>query len=219
MPGSWIAEFILGLGILVLGLIVAAHPTHSLNLVGILIGVAMIAAGVYQVVRSLQADTGDRAWRAIGGILFFLAGIFFIRHIGLTLALIGLFAGFAFIIAGIAALAEAVGPHSTMTRIWAVLFGLIALAAGISAIVTPIHSLTRLAIVLGWGLAAIGIMSMIGAFVSWRELRKLREELQPGQVSVPGQRSEVAGVEGYGGSPGTSAEAQSAEHRHRRSRL
>jgi uncharacterized membrane protein HdeD (DUF308 family) len=213
------AEFVLGLGILVLGLIVAANPTHSLNLIGILIGVAMIAAGVYQVVRSLQGGSEDRGWRAIGGILFFLAGIFFIRHIGLSLTLIGLFAGFAFIIAGIAALAEAVGDHSAMMRIWAVLFGLIAIAAGIGAIVTPIHSLTRLAIVVGWGLAAIGIMSMIGAFVSMLELRKLRKEMRHGEVSVPGQRSEVAGVEGYGGSPGTRAEEQSAEQRHRRSRL
>jgi uncharacterized membrane protein HdeD (DUF308 family) len=217
LPGGWLMEFVLGLGTLVLGLIVAFHPTHTLRIIAILLGVLMVISGVYQVVRSMQGRSEHRAWRAIGGVLFFLVGIFLIRHIGLTLATIGLFAGFAFIMGGVAALAEAFARHhSSMVRIWSGLLGVILLAAGISAIVTPINSLARLAIVLGWAFVAIGIVHMIGAFVSRREIRELeRHPQQYGPVSVPGQRDEAGGME-YGDSRAAQAGASSAEHDRRR---
>lgn len=208
-PGGWPAELILGLATLVLGLIVAAHPMHSLTVLAILLGVLMVVSGVFHAARSLRRTGDNRMWGGIAGVLFFLAGIFLLRHVSLTLAIIGLFAGFTFIIAGIAALAEAIGGHGRMGRAWSVLFGVICLFAGIAAITTPIHSLARLAIVLGWAFAAMGIMHMIGAFVS---RRALREQPRAGQVSVPGQRvTEPTDVEGaYGASPATHAAAPSA---------
>ena len=194
LPGGWVMELILGLATLVLGLIVAARPSGSLTVVAVLVGVLMVISGVFHVVRSLQGTGDNRGWRAIAGVLFFLVGIFLIRHTSLTLSLIALFAGFAFIIAGIAAFAEAVSGFGAWERAWSVLFGVICLAAGIAAIVTPIQTLSRLAIVLGWAFAAIGILHMIGAVVSWRALRK---ESRPEQISVPGQRA--TGAEGpYG---------------------
>jgi uncharacterized membrane protein HdeD (DUF308 family) len=195
LPGGWVMEFILGLATLVLGLIVAARPSGSLTVVAVLIGVLMVISGTFQVVRSLQGTGDNRAWRAIGGVLFFLVGIFLIRHTSLTLSLIALFSGLAFIIAGIAALAETAGGISAWERGWSALFGVICLAAGIAVLVTPIGSLTRLAIVLGWAFAAVGILHMIGAVISWRALRK---QSRPEQVSVPGQRA--TGVEGTYGS-------------------
>jgi uncharacterized membrane protein HdeD (DUF308 family) len=209
LPGGWLAELVLGLATLVLGLIVAAHPTHSLTVLASLIGILMIISGVWHVVRSFHGTGDHRMWRAIGGVLFFLAGIFLLRHTGVTLSIIGLFAGFAFIIAGIAALAEALGHHhDLMVRIFAAVFGLLCLAAGIAAIVTPIHSLTRLAIVLGWAFAAMGILHIVGAIASRHALRK-----QPpaGPASVPGQRAgEATGAEGtYGAARETRAATRS----------
>jgi uncharacterized membrane protein HdeD (DUF308 family) len=225
LPGGWLAELVLGLATLVLGLIVAFHPTHSLTFLANLLGVLMIISGVWHVIRSFHGTAEHRMWRAIGGVLFFLVGIFLLRHTGLTLSIIGLFAGFAFIIAGIAALSEALARHhDLMVRIFAALFGLICLAAGIAAIVTPIHSLTRLAIVLGWAFVAMGILHMIGAFASRRALRKQSQAGQSqggqawggqawgGQSSVPGQRaSEATSMEGpYGASRENRTEAPSA---------
>jgi uncharacterized membrane protein HdeD (DUF308 family) len=199
LPGGWVAELLLGLATLVLGLIVAAHPMHSLTVLAVLLGVLMIISGVFHVVRSLEATSEHRTWRAIGGVLFFLAGIFLLRHTQLTLSIIALFAGFAFIMAGIAALADAVSGDSLIASGWSVLFGLICLGAGIAAIVAPINSLTTLAIVLGWSFAAIGIVHMIGAVVTKLALRK---QPKSGQVSVPGQRAtEATDAEGAYGAP------------------
>jgi uncharacterized membrane protein HdeD (DUF308 family) len=184
LPGG-LAGLILGLGTVVLGLIVAAHPTQSFKVVAILLGVLMIISGVYQVVQSLRARNEHRAWRGIAGVLFFLVGIFLIRHVSLSLSIIALFAGFAFIIAGIAALVEAISGDGLMERAWAGVFGVILVFAGIAAITTPITFLNRLGTVLGWAFFAIGIMQIIGAIMSMRTRKRLQTE----QVSVPGQRT------------------------------
>ena len=114
LPGGWIGEIILGLATVVIGLIVVAHPMHSLNVLAILLGVLMIVSGVYYVVRSLRRAGDHRMWSGIAGVVFFLVGIFLLRHVSLTVALIALFAGFAFIIGGIAALAEAISGRGSM---------------------------------------------------------------------------------------------------------
>jgi uncharacterized membrane protein HdeD (DUF308 family) len=177
----------------------------------------MIVSGVYHVVRPLRRASDHRMWSGIAGVLYFLVGIFLLRHVSITLALIALFAGFAFIVAGIAALAEAVSGRGPVGRIWAALFGIICVFAGIAAITTPIHTLQRLAIVLGWAFVAMGIMHIAGAFAFRRDLR---EESRREQISVPGQRAtEPADVEGAYGAPDVQAGASSAGPRHRRSRL
>jgi uncharacterized membrane protein HdeD (DUF308 family) len=178
----------------------------------------MVVSGVYHVVRSLRRTGDHRMWGGIAGVLYFLTGIFLLRHVSLTLSLIALFAGFAFVIAGIAALAEAVTGHGRLGRVWSALFGVICVFAGIAAITTPIRTLARLAIVLGWAFAAMGIMHIIGAIVS---RRTLREESRREQISVPEQRAtEPADVEGaYGAAPEAQAGASSGAPRHRRSRL
>jgi uncharacterized membrane protein HdeD (DUF308 family) len=215
LPGGWVAELVLGLATVVLGLIVAFHPMHTLVVLAILVGVLMIVSGVYHVVRSLRSAGDHRMWGGIAGVLFFLAGIFLIRHVSLTLSLIALFAGFAFIIAGIAGIAEAFSGHGRLGRGWSAFFGLICLFAGIAAITTPIGSLARLAIVLGWAFVAMGILHMIGAFVSRRELRELS---RTGRVSIPGQRAtEPADVERtQGGAPPAAAAGVPADSSGRR---
>jgi uncharacterized membrane protein HdeD (DUF308 family) len=206
LPGG-LAGLILGLGTVVLGLIVAAHPTQSFKVVAILLGVLMIISGVYQVVQSLRTRDEHRAWRGIAGVLFFLVGIFLIRHVSLSLSIVALFAGFAFIIAGIAALVEAISGHGLMERVWAGLFGVILVFAGIAAITTPITFLNRLGTVLGWAFFAIGILQIIGAIMSMRTRRRQQTE----QVSVPGQRTaEPLAAGTYGDSPAANAEAPAA---------
>ena len=218
LPGGWLGEIALGLATVVIGLIVAAHPMHSLNVLGVLVGVLMIVSGVYHVVRSLRRAGDHRMWGGIAGVLFFLTGIFLLRHVALTVALIALFAGFAFIIAGIASLAEAFSGRGRLGRIWSAVFGLICVFAGIAAITTPIATLARLAIVLGWAFFAMGVMHIIGAIVS---RRTVREEMRRLQAGVPGQRAaEPADVESaYGAPTETQAGASPTVSKRRRARL
>jgi uncharacterized membrane protein HdeD (DUF308 family) len=190
MPGSqlaWQASLALGLITLIVGVVVVFRPTQSLSVIAILLGVAMIASGIFHIVRAFSGRANEPVWRGITGVLFILAGLALIRHLDLSLALIGLFIGFSWIIQGVMSLAEAMtgrGRERRGSTGWAMFFGLISLAAGIVVISSPIASVATLTIFMGIWLIVMGIMEMAGAFV----IRRSPGRSGTGQVNVPGQR-------------------------------
>ncbi len=93
MAASWQATLVLGVLTLILGIIVSFHPNGSLNLVAVLIGILMILSGIFHLVRVFDRDESHRIWLGIAGLLFIVIGVILIRHLHLTVALIGLFVG------------------------------------------------------------------------------------------------------------------------------
>ena len=89
---------------MILGVIVSFHPTASLNVVAVLLGVLAILSGLFHLVRVFDADELHRVWDGIAGLLFIVIGVVLIRHLHLTRALIGLFIGITWIVQGVAAL-------------------------------------------------------------------------------------------------------------------
>ena len=51
LAGSWQAALFLGAATLILGLIVALHPTGSLNVIAVLLGILMILSGLFHLIR------------------------------------------------------------------------------------------------------------------------------------------------------------------------
>ncbi|HSZ43181.1 MAG TPA: HdeD family acid-resistance protein [Trebonia sp.] len=189
LPQGWRAAFFLGLLTLVLGVIVTIRPTQSLTVVAVLLGVTLIVSGAYHIVRAFDGGTHERVWRGIAGVLFILGGLVLIRHLDLSLALIGLFVGFTWIIQGISSLLES--PSRGLTRPerrWSVFFSVISLIAGIVVIAMPIVSLTVLTTFVGVWFMVMGAAEMIGALFSRPALRRHAA----GRVSVPGQRASEA---------------------------
>ena len=188
---NWRASFVFGLITLILGIIVAFRPSQSLNVIAVLLGLAMIVSGAYQVARAFDGRERDRMWRGISGVLFILAGLVLLRHLHLSVALIGLFIGFSWVIQGVASLVEAIGGRGRRASTgWSVLFGAISLIAGIVVISAPITSVKALTIFMGIWLIIMGLMEMLGAFVIRREEGKLAADMsETGQVNVPGQRA------------------------------
>jgi uncharacterized membrane protein HdeD (DUF308 family) len=179
-------SFVLGLVTLVLGVILAARPTGALTVIAVLLGVTMIVSGVFHIVRALDGRENARVWRGISGVLFIVAGLVLIRHLDLSLALIGLFIGFTWIIQGVLALMESVsGGRGRSETGWSVLFGVISLIAGIVVVSWPIASVRTLTTFLGVWFIVMGLMQMIGAVI----VRRGRGGHGTGPVSVPGQRA------------------------------
>jgi len=181
---SWRATFALGLITLILGIIVAFRPSQSLNVIAVLLGIAMIVSGAFQIARSFDGREHERVWRGISGILFVLAGLVLLRHLHLSVALIGLFIGFSWVIQGVVSLVEAVASRGRRSIGWSVLFGAISLIAGIVVISAPINSVTVLTVFMGIWLIVIGLVEMLGAFL----VRRAMGRQETGQVNVPGQR-------------------------------
>ena len=165
MARSWQAALVLGLGTLVLGIIVAAHPTGSLDIIAVLLGILMLISGAFHLVRVFDSEEPHRVWLGIAGLLFVVAGVILIRHLDLTRAIIGLFIGITWIIQGVVALVAGLGGGSRQGRGWWIAFGAISLIAGIVVAATPLTSLTTLAVLLGIWFIVMGLFEVAGALL------------------------------------------------------
>jgi len=168
---SWQASLFVGIVTLILGIIVAAHPTGSLNVIAVLLGILLIISGIFHLIRVFDTSEPHRVWLGIAGLLFIVAGVILIRHLHLTRALIGLFIGITWIIQGVVALIAGISGGSREGRGWWIAFGVISIIAGIVVTATPASSLSVLAVLFGIWFIVMGIFEIIGAFMIRRALR------------------------------------------------
>ena len=169
---SWQTTLVLGALTLILGIIVSAHPTESLNVVAVLLGVVMIISGIFHLIQAFDADQLHRVWAGIAGLLFIVIGVVLIRHLHLTRALIGLFIGITWIVQGLAALLGGLAGGAREGRGWWIAFGVVSLIAGIVVAATPADSLDVLATLLGIWFIIMGVFEIAGGLLLRRGLRR-----------------------------------------------
>lgn len=174
VPGSWQAGVFLGALTLILGLVVSFHPTGSLNVVAVLLGILMIISGVFHLVRVFTVTDSNRVWLVITALLFIVLGVVLIRHLHLSRALIGLVIGITFIVQGVAELARGTAGGAREGRTWWIAFGALSVIAGIFVTASPVSSLNVLAVLTGVWFAIMGAFEMIGGFLLWHETRDAR---------------------------------------------
>jgi uncharacterized membrane protein HdeD (DUF308 family) len=205
LPGSalgWGAALALGVITLILGVILAFRPAQTLAVIAVLLGVVMIVSGIYHIVRALDGEERHRVWRVITGVLFILAGIVLIRHLHLSIALIGLFIGVTWVMQGIMTLLECASRHREGVAVtgWKVFFGIISLAAGLVVIVAPVASVGTLTVLMGIWFIVMGAMEIVGAFVFRHVIRTAERAAAEAEaaegVSVPQQRDMGKGTAG-----------------------
>src|SRR5690242_21665189 len=90
LAGSWQTALILGALTFILGLIVSLHPSNSVNVIAVLLGVLAILSGIFHLIRVFDPQEAHRVWLGIAGLLFIVTGVILIRHLHLTRAIIGL---------------------------------------------------------------------------------------------------------------------------------
>ena len=180
MAQSWQATVILGTVTLFLGIIVSFHPAGSLNVVAILLGLLMIFSGIFHLVRLFGPGEVHRVWLGITGLMFIVIGVVLIRHLNLTLALIGLYVGITWIVQGVTALIEGIGGFRDGAREgrgWWIAFGVLSLIAGIVVTATPTTSITVLALLIGIWSIVIGIFEIIGGLMLRRAASHMEASL------------------------------------------
>ena len=172
LAGSWQAAIFLGVVTLILGLIVTFHPTTSLNVIAVLLGILMIVSGIFHLIRVFDPRERNRVWLGIAGLLFIVIGVILIRHLHLTRSIIGLVIGITWIVQGLIALIGGISGGVREGRAWWIIFGVVSLIAGIVVVSAPASSLDVLAVLLGIWFVIMGIFEIIGGFLVRHELHK-----------------------------------------------
>jgi len=177
---TWKVTLIAGIITLILGLIVAFRPSGSLNVIAVLIGVVLIIGGLFHLISMFGSGASHRVWLGISGLLLVVLGVILIRHLHLTVALMGLIIGIAWIVQGLSALAAGLSGAVGEGRGWWIFFGIVSLIGGIVVTAFPTNSVTVLAVLVGIWFIVQGIFEIIGAFV-------LRRMTRQEQVTIVGE--------------------------------
>ena len=172
LAGSWQAALFLGVVTLILGLIVTFHPTTSLNVLAVLLGILMILSGLFHLIRVFDPRERHRVWLGIAGLLFIVIGVILIRHLHLTRSIIGLVIGLTWIVQGLTALIAGISGGVREGRAWWIIFGVVSLIAGIVVVSAPASSLDVLAALLGIWFIVMGIFEIIAGFLLRHELHE-----------------------------------------------
>jgi uncharacterized membrane protein HdeD (DUF308 family) len=188
MAGTWQATLFLGTLTLILGIIVSFHPTGSLNVLAVLLGLLMIFSGIFHLIRIFGPQESHRVWLGIAGLMFIVIGVVLIRHLHLTRSLIGLIIGITWIVQGLAALIGGISGGSREGRGWWITFGVVSLIGGIVVASAPASSLTALAVLLGIWFIVMGIFEIIGGLLLRHALRVTADDVRGPQRTAPAGR-------------------------------
>jgi len=171
LAGSWQAAMFLGAATLIIGLIVALHPSGSVDVIAVLLGVLMLLSGLFHLIRVFDKREPHRVWLGIAGLMFIVIGVILIRHLHLTRSIIGLIIGITWIVQGLAALIGGISGGVREGRAWWIVFGAASLIAGIAVVAAPASSLNVLATLLGIWFMVMGVFEIIGGLLLRHALR------------------------------------------------
>jgi uncharacterized membrane protein HdeD (DUF308 family) len=169
---AWQVTLVIGLVTLALGIVVASNPSASLNLIAVLLGITLLLTGVFHLIRAFTGDEGHRVWPGIAGLLLIVVGVVLIRHLNVTVALIGLLVGISWIAEGVSALAVGFSRDSTEGQGWWIFFGIVSLIGGIVVAASPVTTVTALAVLLGIWFIVQGALMIIAALMLRRSVGK-----------------------------------------------
>jgi len=185
---AWQATLVLGVVTLVLGLILTFYPSVTVNVIGVLLGLLVIVSGLFHLIRMFGNSEAHRVWLGISGLLLVVAGVVLLRHLHLTVALIGLIIGLGWIVQGVTALIVSFSGEAREGRGWWIFFGIISLVGGIVITALPAESVTLLAALTGIWFIVQGLFEIAGGFM----LRRAGGKPQATVTGPPARPSEGA---------------------------
>jgi uncharacterized membrane protein HdeD (DUF308 family) len=165
LAASWQATLVLGVLSVILGIIVSFYPTGSLNVLAVLFGIQMILFGIFHLLRIFDRDEQHRIWVGIAGLLSVVIGVVLIRHLHVTVQLIGLIIGLSWIVQGLAAVIGGLGHGLREGNGWWIAFGVVSFIAGIVVVAAPVTSLKVMAVLLGIWFIILGLFEIVAGFL------------------------------------------------------
>ncbi|MER5718966.1 DUF308 domain-containing protein [Streptomyces sp. NPDC002132] len=165
---SWL--WILGSAIatLVPGIIVLVWPEETLHVLAVLIGLYLLAAGVFRFVGAFAPDDhGERLPGLLLAVLYVLGGVLCLRNPLQTIAALSLIVGAVWLVSGIVTLFRAVAAKNLPHRGIVIGAAALAIVAGVVVLALPTESARALTRLLGLWLVLLGLVEVVIAF-AWR---------------------------------------------------
>ena len=159
---SWQATVVLGVITVTLGLIVTFYPSATVNAISVLFGLLLIASGLFHLIRVFGGNEAHRVWMGISGLLLIAIGVVMLRHLHLTVALIGLIIGISWIVQGVIALIVSISGGAREGGSWWIFFGIFSLVGGIVITAVPTESVKVLAVLIGIWFIFQGLFEIVG---------------------------------------------------------
>ncbi|HEY3980921.1 MAG TPA: HdeD family acid-resistance protein [Streptosporangiaceae bacterium] len=184
---AWTAALAAAIGMLAVGVLLLVWPHATLTVVAILIGAALLVAGVFRLVDGIMdrgQGGGMRAADVVIGILAIVAGLYCIKHHALTILVVALVVGAFWIIHGVGDLITAATQGKVPGRGLRVVTGLFSLAAGIVVLFWPGISLILLLTVLGAWLLFYGVVLAVLALRLRRDSKPAARSGAPAAAST-----------------------------------
>jgi len=163
----WIVAAAAAVVFLAVGVMLLVWPNVSLTVIAILIGAALVVAGLRRLWDGFTDHSDSSAMRVgnvILGLLAIVVGLYCLRHHALTLLVVAFVVGVFWIIQGITDIAVAASMGTMPGRGLLAVTGVFALGAGLITVFWPAITVLVLAIVLGIWLVFYGIMLAAMAF-------------------------------------------------------
>ncbi len=168
----------------VLAIILLVWPKETLIVVAVLLGIWLVIAGIASLAQAIfapeTAGGGTRVLKAVGAVLYLIAGVFCIRHAFSTVTILAAILGIAWLVAGVVEVFSAFGQGVTgWYRVAAFSLGLLSIVAALVVLVWPAPSLVALTWLAGIWLLILGVAQIVMA------VRVLRSTSGPGPTPVP----------------------------------
>ncbi|HEX6366625.1 MAG TPA: DUF308 domain-containing protein [Agromyces sp.] len=157
---------------LIVGILITFWPKDAAVVITVILAIYFIIAGLAYLglgIFSKGISGGARALDIILGLLFLIGGVIALFNLQATVAVLAVFLGvligILWIVEGVVALVQSSDAPS---RVWAIVFGIISIIAGIVLLFSPIWGAAVLFILAGIGLIILGIIQIVRAFTFGR---------------------------------------------------
>lgn len=156
-------EFVLGILLIVLGFVAMALPITTSFAVVLVLGWALIVAGVIHLFAAFRSGTfADGAMKAIIGLAYLFVAFAVLRHPAWGVTSLALVVSAAFVVEGIATIALYLAAHDRGATFWLLLNGAITLLLGLVlwnlATTTPVTIVSAL---VGVNLVVAGMIRIL----------------------------------------------------------
>jgi uncharacterized membrane protein HdeD (DUF308 family) len=153
---------------LVVGVMMVAWPEATLKVVAVLFGAWLLIHGVVRIVQAITGSDEDgarRAFLAVFGVVFVIAGVIALRNLLVSLSVLVTIIGLMWLIGGIVELISAFSGPGGGIRLWRITLSALSIIAALVVLVWPDLSLVTLVYVTGIYLILMGMLQV--AMVLW----------------------------------------------------